>query len=128
MAGSGYRVQVENLQDFAKKVRGLLSEFDAGANGERAHADSAFAAGSLGPFAEARQLSDAYGNMREGLRDMLDLLYQAVDGAQKNADATARNYDEQEHGTAADLRYDSTGSGPAAAPPSAAAVEKSTKW
>jgi hypothetical protein len=128
VAGPGYRVQVENLQDFAKKVRGLLSEFEAGADGDKAHAGSGLAATSLGPFAEARELDQKYAMMRDALRDVFDILYQALDDAQKNADTTARNYDEQEHGTAAALRFGSADPAPSSAPPSRSEVEKSDKW
>ncbi|WP_377271163.1 hypothetical protein [Peterkaempfera sp. SMS 1(5)a] len=126
MAGSGYKVQIENLQDFAKRVRGLLSDFDTGANGDRTHAESGVAASSFGPFAEARELDEKYAVMRDSLRDVLDLLYRSLDDAQRNADATARNYDEQERGTAAAMRTDSAP--PAATPPGRAEVEKSDKW
>lgn len=126
MAGSGYRVQVENLQDFAKKVRGLLAEFDAGANGEKTHAGSGVAASSFGPFAEARQLDERYGVMRDTLRDVLDVLYRSMDDAQRNADATARNYAEQEHGAAASMHPGSSASSGTA--PARTAAEQGDTW
>jgi hypothetical protein len=124
VAGSGYQVQVENLQDFAKKVRGLLAEFESGASGRTTHASSGFSSASLGPFQEARQLGNSYADMRDALRDMLDILYQAVDEAQRNADATARNYDEQERTTAAAMTYAADrAQGPAPAPSSTASPD-----
>ncbi|MGA5704017.1 hypothetical protein [Peterkaempfera bronchialis] len=131
MAGSGYQVQMENLQEFARKVRGLLSEFEAGADGSRTHAGTGVASGSFGPFAEARQLDEKYGVMRDSLRDVLDVLHQVLDEAQQNADATARNYGDQEHGTAAAL-HPGAANTPAQpsppSPPSRSEVEKSEKW
>ncbi|WP_055589968.1 hypothetical protein [Peterkaempfera griseoplana] len=108
MAGSGYKVQIEHLQDFAKRVRGLLSDFESGADGDRTHAESGVAASSFGPFAEARELDQRYAVMRDSLRDVLDILHRSLDDAQRNADATARNYAEQEHGTAVAMRADAT--------------------
>jgi hypothetical protein len=98
-AGTGYRVEVANLRAFAGQVRGLLAEFQA--NG--------VTRGSFGDFAEAKALHDQYDLMRDGLRDVLTALQEAVDEAQRKADLTATNYEEQEHRTAQRLKVGSDG-------------------
>jgi hypothetical protein len=129
VAGSGYRVQVENLQEFARKVRGLLAEFESGAGGDKTHAGSGVSASSFGSFAEAQRLNEKYAVMRDSLRDVLDILYQSMDEAQRNADATARNYDEQEQGTTAAMSGTATASAPTPSrTPARSTVEESEKW
>ncbi|MFF4652683.1 hypothetical protein [Streptomyces sp. NPDC001380] len=130
MAGTGYQVKIDNLREFAARVRGLLAEFEAGAGGDRVHAGSGVAASSFGLFPEARRLDERYGIMRDALRDVLDTLHQALGEAQRNAEATARNYEEQEHGTAAAMRRAAADPSPSSqdAPPTPAEAQQGGTW
>ncbi|MCC9308552.1 hypothetical protein LN042_15905 [Kitasatospora sp. RB6PN24] len=108
-SGSGYQVEVDSLRAFAGQVRSLLADFQANADGPTAHAKSGIARGSFGDFAEATALHNQYDVMRDGLKDVLIALHQAIDEAQKKADLTAGNYEEQEHRTSQDLRVTTDG-------------------
>ncbi|MGK4581033.1 hypothetical protein [Kitasatospora sp. HPMI-4] len=108
-AGAGYRVEVDNLRAFASQVRGLLGEFEASASGNRAHGQSGVGAGAFGNFAEAQALHAKYEYMRDGLRDVLNVIQDAIDDAQRKADLTANNYEEQEQETSRSLRVNSDG-------------------
>ncbi|MCX4748767.1 DUF2563 family protein [Kitasatospora sp. NBC_01287] len=108
-AGSGYQVEVDSLRAFAGQVRGLLAEFQQSADGPTTHARTGVGSGSFGQFAEAKALHDQYDLMRDGLRDVLTALQEAIDDAQSKADLTATNYEEQEHDTARSLRVSSDG-------------------
>ncbi|AUY51580.1 hypothetical protein [Streptomyces sp. CB01881] len=107
--GQGYRVEVEQLRAFAAQVRGLLAEFQHHADGTTAHGQSAVGKSALGTFAEATELHDRYQTMRDGLRDVLNQLQDAVDDAQKKAELTATNYEEQEHRTSGKLKLGDDG-------------------
>lgn len=108
-SGSGYQVEVDSLRAFAGQVRSLLADFQANADGPTAHAKSGIARGSLGDFVEATALHNQYDVMRDGLKDVLTALQQAIDEAQKKADLTASNYEEQEHQTSQSLQVTSDG-------------------
>ncbi|WP_327067136.1 hypothetical protein [Kitasatospora sp. NBC_01302] len=108
-AGSGYQVEVDSLRAFAGQVRGLLAEFQASADGPTTHARTGVGGTSFGEFAEAKALHDQYELMRDGLRDVLSALHEAIDDAQRKADLTATNYEEQEHRTAQTLKVSSDG-------------------
>ncbi|MFF1902563.1 hypothetical protein [Kitasatospora sp. NPDC058218] len=108
-AGGGYRVEVEQLRAFAAQVRLLLAEFERHADGTRTHGQSAVGKTSFGTFAEATELHGRYQTMRDGLRDVLNQLQDAVDEAQKKAELTATNYQEQEHRTAGKLKLGDDG-------------------
>ncbi|MEU1420959.1 MULTISPECIES: hypothetical protein [unclassified Kitasatospora] len=108
-AGGGYRVEVEQLRAFAAQVRLLLAEFERHADGTRTHGQSAVGKTSFGTFAEATELHGRYQTMRDGLRDVLNQLQEAVDEAQKKAELTATNYQEQEHRTAGKLKLGDDG-------------------
>lgn len=108
-SGAGYRVEVDGLRAFATQVRGLLSEFQASADGTRTHGQSGVGRGAFGTFAEAEALHDKYEAMRDGLRDVLNALQDAIDEAQRKADLTAANYEEQEHETYRHLTVASDG-------------------
>lgn len=108
-SGAGYRVEVDSLRAFASQVRKLLSEFQANADGTRTHGQSGVGRGAFGTFAEAQALHDKYENMRDGLRNVLNALQDAIDEAQRKADLTAANYEEQEHETSRHLKVDSDG-------------------
>lgn len=108
-AGSGYRVEVDSLRAFAGQVRGLLQEFQSTADGATTHARTGIGRGSFGTFAEATAIHDQYELMRDGLRDVLNALQEAIDEAQRKADLTAANYEDQEHRTAGHLRLASDG-------------------
>ncbi|MFF8773436.1 hypothetical protein [Kitasatospora sp. NPDC015120] len=103
-AGRGYRVEVEQLRAFAAQVRLLLAEFQHHADGNTAHGSSGIGPSALGTFAEAAELRSRYQTMRDGLRDVLNQLQEAVDDAQKKAELTATNYEEQEHRTRGRLK------------------------
>ncbi|MFE2724582.1 hypothetical protein [Kitasatospora sp. NPDC059327] len=124
-AGSGYRVEVEQLRAFAAQVRLLLAEFERHADGTRTHGQSAVGKNSFGTFAEATELHGRYQTMRDGLRDVLNQLQEAVDEAQKKAELTATNYQEQEHRTAGKLKLD--GDGWSVAAPSATSTAAYTQ-
>ncbi|MFD0273788.1 hypothetical protein ACFVHB_07710 [Kitasatospora sp. NPDC127111] len=98
-AGGGYRVEVEQLRAFAAQVRGLLAEFQHHADGTKAHGQSGVGQNAFGTFAEATEVHNRYQTMRDGLRDVLNQLQDAVDEAQKKAELTATNYEEQERHT-----------------------------
>lgn len=108
-AGSGYQVEVDSLRAFAGQVRGLLAEFQQSADGSTTHARTGVGSTSFGEFAEATALYDQYGLMRDGLRDVLTMLQEAIDDAQRKADLTASNYENQEHETARSLQVSSDG-------------------
>ncbi len=95
--GKGYQVEVESLRAFAAQVRGLLKEFEDGAGGAKVHGQTGLAGTAFGTFPEAEALHQKYGNMRDALRDVLGEIQQSIDEAQRNADRTATNYEEQEH-------------------------------
>ncbi|MGF1428831.1 hypothetical protein [Kitasatospora sp. LaBMicrA B282] len=108
-AGSGYQVEVGSLRTFAGQVRGLLAEFQQHADGPTTHARSGIGSESLGTFAEATALRNQYDLMRDGLRDVLTALQEAIDDSQKKADLTADNYDRQEQDTVQSLRVSDDG-------------------
>ncbi|GAA0667817.1 hypothetical protein GCM10010193_19460 [Kitasatospora atroaurantiaca] len=108
-SGAGYRVEVDGLRAFASQVRGLLSEFQAAADGTRTHGQSGVGRSAFGTFAEAEALHDKYEAMRDGLRDVLNALQDAIDEAQRKADLTAANYEEQEHETSRHLKVSGDG-------------------
>ncbi|MGW2399796.1 hypothetical protein ACWCYY_24860 [Kitasatospora sp. NPDC001664] len=118
--GKGYRVEVDSLRAFATQVRGLLDEFQSRADGTRTHGQTGVARSAFGSFAEAQALHDQYENMRDGLRDVMNALQDAVDQAQRKADLTAANYEEQEAETVRGLKLNSDGwsvsGGPTATP------------
>ncbi|MEU6232020.1 hypothetical protein [Kitasatospora sp. NPDC047058] len=107
--GGGYRVEVEQLRAFAAQVRGLLAEFQHHADGTKTHGQSAVGQNALGTFAEATEVHTRYQTMRDGLRDVLNQLQDAVDEAQKKAELTATNYEEQERRTAGRLKLGDDG-------------------
>lgn len=107
--GNGYRVEVDNLRAFASQVRGLLSEFEARADGSRTHGASGVGRAAFGTFPEAQALFDKYEVMRDGLRDVMNLMQDAVDDAQRKAELTATNYEEQETETSRNLKVNSDG-------------------
>ncbi|WP_035848826.1 hypothetical protein [Kitasatospora azatica] len=100
---------MDNLRAFAGQVRGLLSEFQESADGPTTHTKSGVGRGSFGEFAEATALHDQYDMMRDGLRDVLTALHGAIDEAQRKADLTATNYEEQEQHTKQRLKVTSDG-------------------
>ncbi|WP_406198928.1 hypothetical protein OH807_15625 [Kitasatospora sp. NBC_01560] len=108
-AGSGYRVEVEQLRAFAAQVRGLLAEFQHHADGTATHGRSGVGTSAFGTFAEATDVHGRYQTMRDGLRDVLNQLQEAVDEAQKKAELTATNYEEQERRTAGKLKLGDDG-------------------
>ncbi|MFB6890590.1 hypothetical protein ACFCX4_14870 [Kitasatospora sp. NPDC056327] len=108
-AGRGYRVEVEQLRAFAAQVRLLLAEFQHHADGTTTHGRSGIGRTSLGTFAEATDLHGRYQTMRDALRDVLNQLQEAVDEAQKKAELTATNYEEQEHRTRRGLKLGDDG-------------------
>ncbi|MET8702582.1 hypothetical protein ACFVUH_34565 [Kitasatospora sp. NPDC058032] len=108
-AGRGYRVEVEQLRAFAAQVRLLLHEFQRHADGTATHGRSGIGSTALGTFAEATELHGRYQTMRDGLRDVLNQLQEAVDEAQKKAELTATNYEEQEHRTKKKLKLGDDG-------------------
>jgi hypothetical protein len=108
-SGSGYQVEVDSLRAFAGQVRSLLADFQANADGASTHAKSGVARGAFGEFVEATALHDQYDVMRDGLKDVLTALQQAIDEAQQKADLTATNYEEQEHHTSQSLKVTSDG-------------------
>jgi hypothetical protein len=111
---------VDSLRAFAGQVRGLLAEFQAHADPERAHAGSGIGRGSFGDFAEATALHNQYDQMRDALRDVLKALHDAIDEAQHRADLTAGNYEDQEHRTVRALTVDPDGWSVGASAPVAA--------
>ena len=127
-SGAGYRVEVDSLRAFATQVRGLLDEFQTSADGTRTHGLSGVGATAFGTFAEAQTLNQKYEDMRDGLRDVLNALHDAIDEAQKRADLTASNYEEQEHESSRHIKVAADGwsvDGPTAAPPVTHAVYRS---
>ncbi|MFJ9522188.1 hypothetical protein ACIRPK_28540 [Kitasatospora sp. NPDC101801] len=107
--GAGYRVEVDNLRAFASQVRGLLDEFQARADGSRTHGQSGVGRSAFGTFPEAQALFDKYETMRDSLRDVMNFLQDAIDEAQRKADLTAGNYEEQELETTRGLKLNSDG-------------------
>ncbi|KDN85399.1 hypothetical protein [Kitasatospora cheerisanensis] len=107
--GKGYQVEVESLRAFAAQVRGLLKEFEDGAGGAKVHGQTGLAATAFGTFPEAEALHAKYGEMRDGLKRVLDQIQESIDEAQRNADRTAMNYEEQEHDASKHLRLASDG-------------------
>ncbi|GAA1073057.1 hypothetical protein F4556_004596 [Kitasatospora gansuensis] len=107
--GAGYRVEVDNLRAFASQVRGLLDEFQARADGSRTHGQSGVGRAAFGTFPEAQALFDKYEVMRDSLRGVMDFLQNAIDEAQRKADLTAANYEEQESETVHSLKVNSDG-------------------
>ncbi|MFC9326288.1 hypothetical protein [Kitasatospora sp. NPDC057015] len=108
-SGSGYRVEVDNLKAFAAQVRRLLAEFEAYADGTKTHGQSAIGRNAFGTFAEAKDLHAQYELMRDGLRDVMNQLQDAVNDAHRKAELTAVNYEEQEHSTSQKLKLSSDG-------------------
>ncbi|MFF3004461.1 hypothetical protein ACFVTF_16820 [Kitasatospora sp. NPDC057940] len=108
-AGRGYRVEVEQLRAFAAQVRLLLAEFQHHADGTGTHGRSGIGRTAFGTFAEATEIHNRYNTMRDGLRDVLDQLQQAVDEAQKNAELTATSYEEHDRHTAKKLELGDDG-------------------
>ncbi|GGQ81327.1 hypothetical protein [Kitasatospora griseola] len=107
--GKGYQVEVDSLRAFATQVRGLLKEFEDGAGGAKVHGQTGLSPTAFGSFAEAQALHAKYGDMRDGLKGVLDHLQELIDDAQKNADRTATNYEEQEHNASKHLKLASDG-------------------
>ncbi|WP_457032787.1 hypothetical protein [Kitasatospora sp. P5_F3] len=107
--GAGYRVEVDNLRAFASQVRGLLDEFQARADGSRTHGQSGVGRSAFGTFPEAQALFDKYEVMRDSLRDVMNMLQDAIDDAQRKADLTATNYEEQELETTRGLKLNADG-------------------
>ncbi|KQV11700.1 MULTISPECIES: hypothetical protein [unclassified Kitasatospora] len=107
--GAGYRVEVDNLRAFASQVRGLLDEFQARADGSRTHGQSGVGRSAFGTFPEAQALFDKYEVMRDSLRDVMNYLQDTIDEAQRKADLTAGNYEEQETETTRGLKVNSDG-------------------
>ncbi|MFB7905509.1 hypothetical protein ACFC1T_03690 [Kitasatospora sp. NPDC056076] len=95
-ANQGYRVEIEQLRTFAGQVRLLLKEFEKDANGSTTHGRSGIGKTAFGTFAEATEIHGRYSTMRDALRDVLNQLQQAIDQAQKKAELTATNYEEQD--------------------------------
>ncbi|MGE7435215.1 hypothetical protein [Kitasatospora sp. NPDC001175] len=102
-------MEVDSLRAFATQVRGLLSEFETNASGNRAHGQSGVGASAFGNFAEAQALHAKYEVMRDALRDVLIVMQDAIDDAQRKADLTANNYEEQEQETSRSLRVNTDG-------------------
>ncbi|MFG3055002.1 hypothetical protein ACGFZP_29185 [Kitasatospora sp. NPDC048239] len=102
-------MEVGQLRAFAAQVRVLLAEFQQHADGTRTHGQSGIGKSAFGTFAEATDLHNRYGTMRDALRDTLNLLQEAVDDAQKKAELTATNYEEQEQHTAKKLKLGDDG-------------------
>ncbi|WP_035793507.1 DUF2563 family protein [Kitasatospora mediocidica] len=100
---------MDSLRAFAGQVRGLLKEFQSSADGATTHARTGIGRGSFGTFAEANAIHDQYELMRDGLRDVLNALQEAIDEAQRKADQTAASYEDQEHRTAQGLKVTSDG-------------------
>lgn len=107
-SGAGYRVEVDSLRAFASQVRGLLSEFEASAGGTKVHGQSGVGRSAFGTFAEAEALHSKYEEMRDRLRTVLNGLQDAIEEAQRKAEATANNYEEHEHETTRALQVDSS--------------------
>ncbi|MFI9786221.1 hypothetical protein ACIHEI_22410 [Kitasatospora sp. NPDC051984] len=107
--GKGFQVEVDSLRAFAAQVRGLLKEFEDGAGGAKVHGQTGLAPAAFGTFAEAMALHAKYGQMRDALKEVLDGIQQAIDEAQRNADRTATNYEENEHDTSKHLKLASDG-------------------
>ncbi|MGW4646066.1 hypothetical protein [Kitasatospora sp. NPDC004289] len=107
--GKGYRVEVDSLRAFATQVRGLLDEFQSRADGTRTHGQTGVARSAFGSFPEAQALHQQYELTRDGLRDVLLLLQDAIDEAQRKADLTASNYEEQETETTRHLKLNTDG-------------------
>jgi len=107
--GSGYRVEVDSLRAFATQVRGLLSEFESGAGGNRVNGQTGVAPSAFGHFAEAEALHKKYEVMRANLSDVLIALQEAIEDAQHKADLTATNYEEQEQETSRKLTVNGDG-------------------
>ncbi|MFJ6622182.1 hypothetical protein ACIQOW_31955 [Kitasatospora sp. NPDC091335] len=103
-AGQGYRVEVEQLRTFAGQVRLLLADFQKHADGTDTHGRSGIGKSAFGTFAEATEIHGRYGTMRDALRDVLNQLQEAVNEAQRKADLTATNYEEQDRHTVAKLK------------------------
>ncbi|MFF2077760.1 hypothetical protein ACFVXG_23755 [Kitasatospora sp. NPDC058162] len=108
-ANQGYRVEIEQLRTFAGQVRLLLKEFEKDANGNTAHGRTGLGKTAFGTFAEATEIHDRYGTMRDALRDVLNQLQQAVDQAQKKAELTATNYEEHDQHVSKKLKLSSDG-------------------
>ncbi|WP_156178677.1 hypothetical protein [Saccharothrix sp. ST-888] len=100
---------MDSLRAFASQVRGLLGEFQTSADGNRTHGQSGVGTGAFGDFAEAQALHSRYEDMRNGLRDVLNAIQDAIDEAQRKADLTANNYEEQEQETSRSLRVNGDG-------------------
>ncbi|MEU4118130.1 hypothetical protein AB0F71_27005 [Kitasatospora sp. NPDC028055] len=116
-ANQGYRVEVEQLRTFAGQVRLLLKEFEKDANGSTTHGRSGIGKTAFGTFAEATEIHGRYSTMRDALRDVLNQLQQAIDQAQKKAELTATNYEEQDQHVSTKLKL--SGDGWSVAAPSA---------
>ncbi|MBV2154168.1 hypothetical protein [Kitasatospora sp. SUK 42] len=108
-SGQGYRVEIEQLRTFAGQVRLLLKEFEKDANGTDTHGRSGLGKHAFGTFAEATEIHDRYGTMRDALRDVLNQLQGAIDDAQRNAELTATNYEEHDQHTAGKLKLTDDG-------------------
>ncbi|MFI9330713.1 hypothetical protein ACIGZJ_24600 [Kitasatospora sp. NPDC052868] len=102
-------MEVEQLRAFAAQVRVLLAEFQQHADGTKTHGQSGIGKSAFGTFAEATDLHSRYATMRDALRDTLNLIQEAVDDAQKKAELTATNYEEQEQHTAKKLKLGDDG-------------------
>ncbi|MEV7599412.1 hypothetical protein AB0O91_18735 [Kitasatospora sp. NPDC089797] len=108
-ANRGYRVEVEQLRTFAGQVRLLLKEFEKDANGSTTHGRSGVGKTAFGTFAEATEIHDRYGTMRDALRDVLNQLQSAIDDAQHNAELTASNYEEHDQHVSGKLKLSDDG-------------------
>ncbi|MFJ7247911.1 hypothetical protein ACIQWA_25235 [Kitasatospora sp. NPDC098652] len=116
-ANQGYRVEVEQLRTFAGQVRLLLKEFEKDANGSTTHGRSGIGKTAFGTFAEATEIHGRYSTMRDALRDVLNQLQDAINDAQRNAELTATNYEEQDQHVGKKLKL--SGDGWSVAAPSA---------
>ncbi|MER7669109.1 hypothetical protein ABTY61_11620 [Kitasatospora sp. NPDC096128] len=108
-ANQGYRVEIEQLRTFAGQVRLLLKEFEKDANGNTAHGRTGLGKTAFGTFAEATEIHDRYGTMRDALRDVLNQLQSAVEDAQHNAELTATNYEEHDQHVSKKLKLSGDG-------------------
>ncbi|MFE5582935.1 hypothetical protein [Kitasatospora sp. NPDC056531] len=107
--GQGYRVEIEQLRTFAGQVRLLLKAFEKDANGDSTHGLSGIGKDAFGTFAEATEIHDRYGTMRDALRDVLNQLQSAINDAQHHAELTATNYEEHDQHVATKLKLSDDG-------------------
>lgn len=106
MSGEDQRVDTDDLREFAKRVRGLLKDFGEGASGGKTHGRTGLTCTAFGSFNEATALGNQYNDMRDALRDVLNQLESAIDGAQKKADGTADDFEGNDAHAAASFTQD----------------------